>query len=264
MQPVASLRVPFPTAGAGPARGGGHPQYDAGSKANPCTRVEKNRHEAPGVSGRSRPRLAFASLGAHTALYGSSHEMGGAFHSELVTVGRSGSWAACSWPSGVSSRLDRFPARRRRQRSGGPVDRTPAGPGPRARRYRPVLHPRGTPRNPAPCRDRTLAVGRGDRRLGRTASGSGPSGNQDAGRCHRRHLAPGLPRRARHSGCAAPRAGFRRRALAPSAAPALRPSSSDRERPEARESASPHLNSHRLRPEEDPCPVFLRRRSPLS
>ena len=27
-----------------------------------------------------------ASLGAHTALYGSSHEMGGAFHSELVTV----------------------------------------------------------------------------------------------------------------------------------------------------------------------------------
>jgi hypothetical protein len=27
-----------------------------------------------------------ASLGAHTALYGGSHEMGGAFHSELVTV----------------------------------------------------------------------------------------------------------------------------------------------------------------------------------
>ena len=27
-----------------------------------------------------------ASLGAHTALYGSSHEMGGAFHSELVSV----------------------------------------------------------------------------------------------------------------------------------------------------------------------------------
>ncbi len=84
IQPVASLRVPFPTAG-GAGKGGGPPQYDAGSRPTlvPMRKEpDMKLREFPGALALG----LLAALGAHTALYGGSHEMGGAFHGELVTV----------------------------------------------------------------------------------------------------------------------------------------------------------------------------------
>ena len=167
-----------------------------------------------------------ASLGAHTALYGSSHEMGGAFHSELVTVavaalgGLLVAFGALAWTGSRHAADGSVLAARLTGRLPGlaPVLVATA-----------LCFALGERLEPAHAATAFWPLVAAIVASADTASGSGAGGDQDAGRCHRRHLAPGL--RDPHAVLAAPRrAGLRRRARA-FAAPALRPSSSVRERP---------------------------------